>query len=101
MKKADTQQLNNFQRIAELRRARKLRQVDMAAILGMSQRNYSHIESGEYDFTSRQLIRLASLFEVSIDYLVGLTDEMNPRPKSHGFRMEIEREIKLPLEYSE
>ncbi len=92
MKKTNSQRLNNFERIAELRKDKKLRQVDMAVILGMSQRNYSHIESGEYDFTSRQLIRLSSLFDVSIDYLVGLTDEMSPHAKSQGFRLEIDRQ---------
>lgn len=92
MKKENPQYLNNFERITELRKDRKLRQVDMAGILGMSQRNYSHLESGEYDFTSRQLIVLSKLFNVSIDYLVGITDEKRPYPNSQNFRLEIDRQ---------
>lgn len=92
MKKTDLRYLNNFERIAELRKDRKLRQADIARMLGMSQRNYSHIESGEYDFTSRQLIVLAQLFGVSIDYLIGLTDEKKPYSKSQCFKLIIDQQ---------
>ncbi|MCD7906708.1 MAG: helix-turn-helix domain-containing protein [Clostridium sp.] len=92
MEQPTTKWIKNFERIAELRKDRGFRQTDLARILGMSQRNYSHLESGEYDFSSRQLIRLASLFDVSIDYLVGLTDEKTPYPKSKTFRREIKKQ---------
>lgn len=92
MKKVEMQYLNNFERIAELRKDKNLRQVDIANMLGMSQRNYSHIESGEYDFTSRQLIVLAKLFEVSVDYLIGLTDEKKAYPKSQCFKLIIDKQ---------
>ena len=92
MKKPEPQYLNNFERIAELRKDRNLRQVDVATMLGMSQRNYSHIEQGEYDFTSRQLIVLAKLFDVSVDYLIGLTDEKKPYSKSKSFKLIIDKQ---------
>lgn len=92
MKKPEAQYINNFERIAELRKDKNLRQVDVANMLGMSQRNYSHIESGEYDFTSRQLIILAKLFGVSIDYLIGLTDEKKPYSKSQCFKLILDRQ---------
>lgn len=92
MKKPESQYINNFERIAELRKDKNLRQVDIANMLGMSQRNYSHIESGEYDFTSRQLIILAKLFGVSIDYLIGLTDEKKPYSKSQCFKLILDKQ---------
>lgn len=92
MKKPESQYINNFERIAELRKDKNLRQVDIANMLGMSQRNYSHIESGEYDFTSRQLIILAKLFGVSIDYLIGLTDEIKPYSKSQCFKLILDKQ---------
>lgn len=92
MKKPESQYINNFERIAELRKDKNLRQVDIANMLGMSQRNYSHIESGEYDFTSRQLIILAKLFGVSIDYLIGLTDEKKQYSKSQCFKLILDKQ---------
>lgn len=44
----------------------------------MSQRNYSHIETGDYDIPTEVLIKLCLFYQVSSDYLLGLTDERTP-----------------------
>lgn len=73
----------NFERIAELRKDKGLKQAEMATILNMSQRNYSHIEVGDYDIPTEVLIKLCIFFDVSSDYLLGLTDERLPYPKQN------------------
>ena len=68
----------NFERLAELRKDSGLKQVELAKILNMSQRNYSHIESGDYDIPSEILIKLCLFYQVSADYILGITDERKP-----------------------
>lgn len=79
----------NFERIAELRKDKCLKQSEIAELLNMSQRNYSHIESGEYDISGYELRVLACLFETSSDYLLGLTDERHPYKPSKNYKVTI------------
>ncbi len=67
-----------YDRIRELREDHDLRQVDIAKMLKMSQTGYSKYETGENDVPTTVLIALASFYHVSVDYLLGLTD--NPKP---------------------
>jgi transcriptional regulator with XRE-family HTH domain len=46
----------------------------MADTLGISYRNYQRYERGEMDTPYSKLLILADFFNVSIDYLVGRTD---------------------------
>ncbi len=69
-----------YERIRELREDNDLRQVDVATILKMSQTGYSKYETGENDVPTNVLITLASFYHVSIDYLLGLTDNPEPYP---------------------
>ena len=69
-----------YDRIRELREDHDLRQIDVAKMLGMSQTGYSKYETGENDVPTTILIALASFYHVSIDYLLGLTN--NPKPYS-------------------
>ena len=62
-------------RIRELRRARRVTQLKMAMDLDMSQNTISRYESGEREPGIAELIRIADYFRVSIDYLVGRTDD--------------------------
>ena len=69
-----------FERIRELREDSDLRQIDVAKILKMSQTGYSKYETGENDVPTSVLIALARYYNVSTDYLLGLTN--NPTPYS-------------------
>ena len=69
-----------FDRIRALREDHDLRQVDVANMLKMSQTGYSKYETGENDIPTAVLIVLASFYHVSVDYLLGLTN--NPTPYS-------------------
>lgn len=57
-------------------------QTDIAKYLGMSQTGYSKYETGENDIPTAILIALAQLHHTSIDYLLGLTDELKPYPRA-------------------
>lgn len=65
------------ERIIQIKRDKKLLQKDIATAIGITIRNYQRYEKGEAQPTLPVLLRLADYFEVSIDYLVGRTD--NPK----------------------
>ena len=66
-----------YQRIRDLRTDHDLSQKQVAEYLGMSQTGYSKYEVGTNDIPSQILIRLAQFYNVSVDYLLGETD--NPK----------------------
>ena len=61
-------------RIKELRKERKLKQREMAALLECTERHYQCIEYGQVNGPSLDLMFLADYFGVSTDYLLGLDD---------------------------
>ncbi len=65
-----------YQRIRNLREDRDLNQTQVAKMLGMSQAGYSKYETGENDIPTAILIKLSRFYGVSIDYLLGETDNM-------------------------
>ena len=66
-----------YKRIRDLREDKDLTQTEIAKMLGMSQTGYSKYETGENDIPTLILIRLSRFYEVSIDYLLGETN--NPK----------------------
>lgn len=65
-----------YQRIRELREDHDLTQVQMGKILSCNQRVYSNYERGELDIPTEILIKLADFYEVSVDYLLNRTEQM-------------------------
>lgn len=63
-----------YRRIRDLREDRDLTQKKMGEILSCSQRVYSNYERGELDIPTEILIRLADYYGVSVDYILGRTD---------------------------
>ena len=61
-------------RLKAARRAKHMTQADVAEYIGLTQGAYSNWERGETKIDSLQLSRLAELFGVSVDYLLGKTD---------------------------
>lgn len=53
-------------------------QATVAEALGITQRKYSYLETGQQPWTEEFLIALANYYHTSIDYLVGLTDSQQP-----------------------
>ena len=64
-----------FQRIQDLRVDSDLSQRQISEILHVSQRSYSHYETGTRGSPIEMLIRLADYYDTSIDYLVGRTNK--------------------------
>lgn len=61
-------------RLIELKVAHNVRQQDIADAIGISLRGYQYYEKGTKEHTMSKLIALAKYFDVSLDYLVGITD---------------------------
>ena len=63
-----------YKRIRDLREDRDLKQSDIAVLLKCTQSCYSLYENGQRDIPTDVLIKLANYYNVSIDYLLGRTD---------------------------
>lgn len=66
-----------YKRIRDLREDRDLNQTDMGKVLSCSQRVYSNYERGDIDIPTATLIKIADFHNVSVDFLLGRTD--NPK----------------------
>ncbi|MBE5753110.1 MAG: helix-turn-helix transcriptional regulator [Clostridiales bacterium] len=64
-------------RLKELRKKRKISQLKLAMDLNMNQNSISRYENGEREADYATLIKFADYFKVSIDYLLGRTN--NPK----------------------
>lgn len=67
-------------RIREIREAKKLSGIEVAQNLNISPQYYYDIEKGKRNLSADIASKLASYFDVSIDYLLGRTDNPNPYP---------------------
>lgn len=67
-----------YPRLRNLREDKDLTQAEIAKILNISQTTYSRYESGVLDIPSQSLVKLAKFYKTSIDYLVGLSDDVKP-----------------------
>ena len=64
-----------YRRVRELREDSDLLQKDLAEYLCCSQVCYSRYELGLRDIPTEVLIKLAKYYDVSIDYILGITDK--------------------------
>lgn len=64
-------------RLSELRKLRGLKQSDIAKLVARTERHYQDMEYGKINMPMSTLIKLADFYDVSIDYLVGRSD--NPK----------------------
>lgn len=70
-----------YLRIRDLREDKDLKQCAIAGYLLCDQSLYSKYERGERELPLRLAVRLAEYYGVSVDYLVGLTDDPTPYPR--------------------
>ena len=66
-------------RLKELRKSRKISQLKLALDLNMNQNSVSRYENLERQADYETLIRFADYFHVSLDYLLGRTDDDSDR----------------------
>lgn len=64
-------------RLKSLRESELLSQTDVANAIFVAQRTYSYYETEGHDIPTKTLIRLADFYDVSVDYILGRTD--NPK----------------------
>lgn len=63
-----------YQRIRDLREDKDLKQRELAEYLNCSQRVYSNYELGQRDIPTDILVKLSAFYNVSVDYILGLTN---------------------------
>ena len=69
-------------RLRDLRKKKKYTQLKIQIETGIDQSNYSKLERGIREPTLHECRALALLFDTSMDYLAGLTDDPTPHPRS-------------------
>ena len=70
-----------YGRIRDIRKDRGLTKKQIAEILHVRQNTYSKNEIVTSRFPLDVVVKLAEFYDVSIDYLVGLTDDPAPYPR--------------------
>lgn len=66
--------MNYRERIREVREDRDFTQAQIGKLLNKTQQGYNHIEAGRAELKIEDLIRLCKFYNLSSDYLIGLTD---------------------------
>lgn len=67
-------QTKYYPRLLELREYHDLSQKEISAILNTTQAQYARYETGERELPMHHFITLAKFYNVTLDYLAGLTD---------------------------
>ena len=80
------------ERLKTLRKEKKLTQKELAEQIGISQKSYSHWETGKNEPSLENLIKLADLLEVSIDWLFG-REQMKVKKRSPAQLLDNEKNI--------
>lgn len=68
-------------RLRAVREDRDLTQAEIGAVLQKTQQGYNHIETGRAELKIDDLKRLCQFYNLSADYLIGLTDKQTPYKK--------------------
>lgn len=64
------------ERLRAVREDRDLTQAQVGKLLNKSQQGYSHIESGRAELKIEDLITLCRFYNLSADYMIGMTDKL-------------------------
>ncbi|MBQ7782933.1 MAG: helix-turn-helix transcriptional regulator [Oscillospiraceae bacterium] len=70
-----------YQRLKDLREDKDMNQSEIADMLGITQQQYQLYESGKREIKFHQVIQLAEYYNVTIDYIAGLTNHKRPITK--------------------
>ena len=65
-----------YQRLRDVREDADKTQAEIAALLGTRQQQYARWESGQWQMPIKHYKTLARYYNVSLDYLAGLTNTM-------------------------
>lgn len=67
-----------YPRLKDLRNDKDLMQKQVADLLGIDQRVYSNYETGKREIPTHLVVKLANFYQVSADYILGLTNNSKP-----------------------
>lgn len=73
--------MNVMQRLRELREDHDVSQVQIADLLHVGQKTYSDYELGKTRIPLESAIRLAKFYDVSMDYLCGISNVKSCYPR--------------------
>ena len=62
-------------RLRELRKEKKLKQRELAALLGITEVHYRRVEAGKINIPTLTLCTLADYYGVTTDYLLGRSEQ--------------------------
>ncbi|MCI9246771.1 MAG: helix-turn-helix transcriptional regulator [Clostridia bacterium] len=68
-------------RIKEIRETHNYTQAEIAKVLHCTQQTYSRYETGEIMIDAANIMLLADFYHTSVDYLLGLTTQIEPYEK--------------------
>ena len=66
------------ERLKELKEYHAISQREIATVLNISQQHYSMYENGKGVMSAEQIVKICKHYNVSADYLLGLTDTPKP-----------------------
>ena len=66
--------MNTYQRLMDLREDADKSQAEIARVIGTSQSYYAQYENGKRTIPFDRMVALARYYNVSLDYIAGLTD---------------------------
>lgn len=82
---------NLAEKLTELRESRRYSKTEVAEKLNLnSLSTYANWEYGTREPDSKTLIKIAELYNVSVDYLLGVTNIPNPMNEPEGFLSSIQ-----------
>ena len=61
-------------KLRSIREDRDMTQAAVGAVLGKNQQGYNHIETGRAELKMEDLAKLCRFYNLSADYIIGLTD---------------------------
>lgn len=67
--------MHKYPRIKDLREDQEHKQETIAKLLGTTKQQYSLWETGQREFPFHHIITLAAFYQVSLDYIAGLTND--------------------------
>ena len=62
-------------RLRDVREDHDLSQADVGKVINKSQQGYSHIENGRAELKIEDLITLCRFYNITADYLIGLSND--------------------------
>ncbi len=67
--------MNFYERIRNLRNDHDLSQTEIADLLKIDRKTYNRLENGKHEAKLETAMVLADFYNVSLDYIVGYTDD--------------------------